>query len=215
MNLTKEDFPNLLDSILFSSADVEAQISSFSLEFDSYKNDEVEWRMKLPMFVHSFYEYVIDTSSVPTQNQLWEKYSSQKEIKEKIIDPDIKRGIKARVFRTYPSLIRDIHFSLYLKENSKVTTEVIYNLALDVEYGVDILVVFNKNLFAVNLFTPTQRARMGRQKKEQRHKEITNVHQIELPVEFKTESKVGDFFLYREKELIVLRQIFKTKIASL
>lgn len=211
------NYPNLLDEIAVSSAEIEAQLSTQRLSFDNYKNEEVEWKLKLPMFVYTFYKIVIETKCIPSQQEFWKYYSSQNELtkllESRISDrEDIERGIKARLFRTYPSLIRDLHFSVFLSERIKNNAKVIYNIQLDVEVGIDILVEFNENFYAVNLFTPTMRARQGREKKEYRHQKVSNVHQIELPVEFKTERKCGDFFLYGEKELLELKQLFKQKI---
>jgi hypothetical protein len=208
MILKSDDFPNLLDHITISAEEILSQIKHYPLTFDKYKNQKVEWGMKLPMFIDSFYPFVIQNGKVPSQEELWIVYKSQKSIQHLFKSDDIERGIKARLLRTYPSLVRDLHFSIFLKEKSK-GAKVIYNLTLDTKYGVDILIDYNSTLYAINLFTPTTRALIGRSKKVSRHEVIENVVNIELPVEFNDQHKWGEFFLYGEKQIIKLRELFK------
>src|SRR6218665_3423978 len=145
MTLDISQYDNLLDSITFNSEDIEKTILNYKLVFDQYKNEDVEWRMKLPMFVDSFYAEVIKNQKVPSQNELFETYINQTSIQEILNKSpekraDLTRGIKARLYRSYPSLVRDLHFSLFLKENARESTQIIYNIELDVTIGIDILV---------------------------------------------------------------------------
>ena len=45
-----------------SSKDVLDQILEYHLVFDKYKNNEVEWKVKLPMFLDSFFPFVLHHS---------------------------------------------------------------------------------------------------------------------------------------------------------
>lgn len=214
MFLKVSEYKNLLDEVFLTSTNIESSISSFKLTFDSYKNEEVEWKMKLPMFVDSFYSLVLKNQLIPNQIELLDCYLNQSSLKEILStkandNADIVRGIKARLFRSYPSLVRDLHFCLFLKERTKNGARVIYNIKLDTEVGIDILIEHNTNIYAINLFTPTSRAKLGRTKKAQRHEIVSNVIQIELPVDFKTERKCGDFFLYGQSEFEILKNLIK------
>ena len=60
----------------------------------------------------------------------------------------------------------------------------------------------NEINIAVNLYTKTKRAFIGRTKKENRHYLYENIIYIELPVEFNGSVKIGDFFLYGNREII-------------
>lgn len=211
MLLEVENYNNLLNDVNITSNDVLQQIISYPLEFDSYKNKEVEWGTKLPMFLDSFYPYIKSNNRVPTQLEFWEQYRGS--LPTAILDRGdaFLRGIKARLYRTYPSLVRDIHFSLLLSENSS-NSSIIYNRDLDVECGIDILVVFREKYYALNLFTPTKRAFVGRHKKSKRHHKYENIIDIELPVTFNNSHKHGEFFLYGTQEMAELRTKFKSLI---
>ena len=104
---------------------------------------------------------------VSTEIQDYDAQSSIKEIlsTEANDKEDIVRGIKARLFRSYPSLVRDLHFCLFLKERAKNDARVIYNIQIDTEIGIDILVEQGSTIYAINLFTPTARAMVGREKR--------------------------------------------------
>ena len=211
MRIDISKYENLLDKIELSSNNVLDQILGYPLVFDNYKNDEVEWKVKLPMFLDSFYPFVLKLSKVPTQEELWVHYLTLIPNELKNRGDDFLRGIKARLYRSYPSLVRDLHFSLLLNESSK-HSEIIYNRDLDVKCGIDVLVIFKGINYAINLFTPTKRAYIGRNKKTHRHSMYENIVDIELPVKFNDEHKHGDFFLYGNQEIIQLRKKFKKLI---
>ena len=71
-------------------------------------------------------------------------------------------GIKKRAYRTYPSLVRDIHYATFLKS---INMNVIYSGALDRDEGIDLLLEVDRNLFALNLFTNTEKAKYWREKR--------------------------------------------------
>ncbi len=214
MNLDITKYPSLLDKINLSSSDITTQILNYKLEFYNYKNFDVEWQMKLPMFLNTFYDLIIKNNTIPTQSGLWEEYKKQLTLPEKADKNVLLKGIKARLYRAYPSLVRDIHFSKYLEEQSLNGAKIIYNTILDVEYGIDIIVHFKNQLYALNLFTKTKRAFMGREKKSHRHIDINNVIYIDLPLELQNKNKVGDFYLFKEKQFSELKSIFKKIILS-
>jgi hypothetical protein len=120
-------------------------------------------------------------------------------------------GLQARVYRTYPSLIRDLHFCLFMKEKALLRSNaiVIYNIDLDIEEGIDILLEFKDKLYGINLYTNTSRAIHARTLKSKRHNPFQNVNYVELPVPFKGSKEVGQFFLYGERELNGLRNLIR------
>jgi hypothetical protein len=125
---------------------------------------------------------------------------------ENNFESEILVGLKARIFRTYPSLVRDLHFSLFVKENVE-DAQILYNRKLDVEEGIDLLIKRDGIFYGINLYTDTPRAHIGRKKKANRHIQFENVEYIELPVEFNGSFKCGQFFLYGEKELTQIKKI--------
>src|SRR5690554_4897780 len=181
--LQPKDYPNQIPLIKLTVSQIEHQIRNFELSFSTVRNRDVEWKMKFPMFVPAFYNFVLIKNSIPTQNEYWSHYllvNSRWFELEKLSSVHLN-GLQARVFRTYPSLIRDIHFSKYVYSQLNQCI-VIYNQKLDIEEGIDLLVIHNDVYFAFNLFTDTNRAYSGRFKKNNRHINFENVEYIDLPV---------------------------------
>lgn len=67
-------YPNLLPKIRLSSEDIIEQISGYRLEFFQIHNDYVEWRLRLPPFISSFYDYILSFKSVPKQSEAYDYY---------------------------------------------------------------------------------------------------------------------------------------------
>lgn len=198
-------YPNLLTAISLSSSEIRVMVSSYKLTFFTERNNEVEWRIKLPMFVDAFYAYIVKNQRIPTQQESFDYYLKYNtDFFQKLNRPDLESGIKARAFRTYPSLIRDIYFNKFIEERLASKCQIIYNTRLDIEEGINLMIITSKNNYGICFFTNTRRAYTGRKAKEHRHTLFTNVKYVEMPMEFKGSVKAGDFFLYGEKEYYAL-----------
>ena len=195
------DYPNLLPQISLTSAEIQNTVSSFRLRFPQERNQEVEWRIQLPMFVDAFYDYIIKYQTIPDQETFFQHYLSfNKAFFDKLNRPDLESGIKARAFRTYPSLVRDVHFNKFIEERLGNLCCVLYNTKLDIEEGIDLMIATNKNNNGICFFTKTRRGYVGRKAKENRHVLFDNVRYVEMPMEFQGSVKAGAFFLYGMKE---------------
>ena len=204
-----EKLPNFFDAINFTRKDVETQISAYKLTFDQTRNEKVEWKLKLPAFVRPFYNYIKSRNTIPSQTDYWLFYVSENKdyLTNLNLSQKEKIGVRARVFRAYPSLIRDLHFGLYIRENPFFKS-VFYNEMLDIEYGVD-LVVENADgvRIGLNFFTKTRTAEYARTVKEYRPKKTVNFPCFEIPIDFSGCKKCGDFFLYSEREMNAVIEI--------
>ena len=209
--LLLREYPNLLDQIEFDYVFVEERISDYPLKFSQVRNKKVEWGMRFPIFLESFYDYVLKNQDIPKQLEFFKYYLSSNTVffSENRLGEGIMEGLKARIYRTYPSLVRDIHFALFLKSKIK-RGQVIYNQRLDVEEGIDLIIEHGGRYYAVNLYTDTKRAYAGRDRKNYRHTKYSNVNYLELPVEFRGSKSIGNFFLYAEREMKKLNQLFKS-----
>jgi hypothetical protein len=205
MKIDINSYDNHIDKINFTSDDVLEDIKDMSLVFETFYKKEVEDNISLPPFIETFYDFVYDKQRVPKQYEFWLEYKKNEKVKEVIKHPPYEMALRARVFRTYPSLIRDIHFSLYLREKSK-NSKVIYNTDLDYKIGIDIVVEYNKMLYGIHLFTNTERANSYREIKYGRHNEIDNIIPVNIPVNLTEENKFNDFYLYGEKELDIIKE---------
>ena len=194
-------YPNLLPQIQLTSDGIKQIISDFSLIFYPERNSEVEWRIKLPMFVDAFYNYIVLNQSIPSQEVSYKYYLDfNKSFFEELNRSDLDSGIKARYYRTYPSLVRDVFFNKYIEERIGTKCIVVYNMKLDIEEGIDLMIITKKNNYGICFFTKTKRGYNGRRAKVNRHTLFDNVEYIEMPMDFKGSVKAGDFFLYGEKE---------------
>ena len=194
-------FPNLLPQILLTSDVIRETVTKYKLVFPQERNREVEWGMKLPMFVDAFYNYIILNQSIPSQEESFYYYLEyNKHFFKNLNRPDLESGIKARNYRTYPSLVRDVYFNKFIEERIGSKCNVVYNTKLDIEEGIDLMVITRKNNYGICFFTKTKRGFKGRAAKVYRHTLFDNVKYIEMPMEFEGSVKAGDFFLYGEKE---------------
>lgn len=191
-----DNYPNYLTAVPHTAANLARQLAGFSLRFPSIKDDTVEWGVAWPSFVYSFYKHL---DPLPTQAQFWEYYTADNQdfFQQRPLTPATRAALQARVYRTYPSLMRDLHFALFLRER---LPHVLYNPQLDVEQGIDLLITHQKRYFALNLYTNTARAHHGRAQKQHRHTLIPQVTYLELPVALKGATRAGDFYLYGERE---------------
>ncbi len=195
------NYPNLLPNISLTSAEIKEAVTNYSLTFSQERNKEVEWGIKLPMFVDAFYDYIVTKEEIPTQEAFFEYYLEfNKPFFDNLNRPDLESGIRARAYRTYPSLVRDVYFNKYIEERLGSQCQIIYNTQLDIEEGIDLMIITRGNNYGICFFTQTRRAYQGRAAKTHRHTLFDNVKYVEMPVAFQGSVKAGDFFLYGEKE---------------
>ncbi|TGV00680.1 TaqI family restriction endonuclease [Flavivirga rizhaonensis] len=206
-------YSNHLELFKISSKEIENQILSFKLTFINNRNQKAEWGVRFPTFLDSFYKYIYNNDKLPSQDEFYNYYLANNKswFNSTPLTKEVYDGLKARIYRTYPSLIRDLHFSKLISENA-TDYKVIYNTNLDVKEGIDLLVIVNNKNIAINLYTKTKRAVIGRIKKESRHIPYDNITYIELPVEFNGSNEIGDFFLYGNREIAQLEE--KIKLSS-
>ena len=69
-----QEYPNLLPSISLTSEEIRNLVSTYKLTFSRERNREVEWGIKLPMFVDAFYAYIIEKQTVPNQEESFKFY---------------------------------------------------------------------------------------------------------------------------------------------
>ena len=158
-----------------SAANIEKQIARYKLEFDSLKDDEIEWRYQPPAFVIAFAEFVEQFHRVPAPEEFASHYieKNRDALRERFDEwrdaPTRnwkKRALMARLKRAYPSFVRDFYFCALLRENG-VTVE--YDPRQDVEGGVDLIVSNGARKIQVHIFLDSPRAKQGRAKKDRRH----------------------------------------------
>lgn len=191
--------------------DLESQIGKLRYERASNdKNNKVE-NAKLPPFVQVFYYLFFSTFKVPDLETFWNTYVSWLGGENTLGQIEINSvtysssDIKNRLNRTYPSLIRDLHF-LYLIEDSKLFTKVSYSLKKDYFNGLDLGIIHNNKEYYISLMIDTQRSRYFKKRKTERH-DYSIFNEIEFIVSFDSLTKKGDIYLLNQSHITLLLKL--------
>lgn len=206
----------LLKSCTVTSEELKKTIKMFDYndlynQYREYKDEDGVEKAKFPPINFVFYKFVFENDSVPSpQNVLdlyFELYSDEIKVsggsaEMKGTSYDLK-ALKARILRTYPSLLRDFHFYLMLKE-CDCFDKVTYSCIDDIK-GTDITIVHKNKKYVVSLFTDTKRSWFFKKIKNVfRHKYGQN--EIKVPMVLDEADKCGDFMLYKQSDVEYVRQ---------
>lgn len=177
------------------AADIEKIAEKISLFFPQERVEEIE-KASLPPFMDSFMEQA-RSGEVPSQFMLWMEYRYLPGVKRYIDGGVLEQGLKARLYRAYPSLVRDLHFIPLFAEGG---FDIRYDRNMDIEQGVD-AVVHNEGLkWCLHCFVYTPAAVEYRAAKTLRHaedKDPTHRH-LNMPLHLDDghATKRGDFYFY-------------------
>jgi len=196
-------------------AKLEDIICKYPYNGEKRVKDQLVENSQLPPIALSFYSYIYEHDTVPSPETLIEQYLSQSYFdvrvdgrvnvtyQGKTIDV-LHEGLIARIYRTYPSILRDFHFYLQCVESGYFQA-VKYSFQDDFCNGIDIKVQYNNKWFNVALMQNTYRSLFFRNKKKNRHesreKEQPLIN-IELD-QFKSK-RCGDYNLYTPQHIKLL-----------
>ncbi len=160
---------------ILSTAEIEQQIAHYPLEFDSVKDDEIEWRYQPPAFVVAFVDYLETFQRIPSPDEFAAHYIA---LNRDVLNNEFlrkwrpaehaskKQALLARLKRAYPSFVRDVYLLALLREND---LSVDYDPAQDVQGGVDLIITHRARKLHVHVFLDSPRSKQGRVKKNRRH----------------------------------------------
>lgn len=198
---------------MLSTKEIEEHIAKYNLKFPKTRDERVEWGLRFPMFVSTFLKMIDQNGIVPSQDEFVERYFSDNagELAHKLTSPQLKTGLEARLRRTYPSLVRDLHFAALLREHG---LNVVYDSATDIESGVDHVIEYKGTKFNLHCYAKTAAGTYSRRMKNRRHK-FTGFH-LDVPLDLQSDRtrKVGDFFLYSEKHIESLIVEMESKLGD-
>jgi len=208
-----DNYTNTLLQINLTSSQIEDQIRNYPMEFSQIRNMRIEGHTNAPLFLYSFYSFVLNESIIPTQTQYWEHYINRaKEWLDQNGCPNSSlrlSALQARAYRAYPSFVRDIHFSKLLVESKKFQ-EVFYNETLDAIEGIDIIVVKNNKQYCIRLHVKTSRSAEWKKKKDNRH-DYGDLNEIIVSMDFDKAKKCGEFFLYSTDDIVKIESYITKK----
>ncbi|MFL9481771.1 hypothetical protein ACI6Q2_03270 [Chitinophagaceae bacterium LWZ2-11] len=202
--LQPSKFENFLNKCFLSAVEIEEQVEQLPALFFMQERDEtIEHETELPPFVKTFYNYINSFQKIPGQQVFYESYLH--EHKEKLGKNAHASGLKARIFRAYPSFVRDFHFALLTKEQMQLAN-VLYNTSLDIEHNIDVLIEYHDSLYGICLHVNTANANQEKRKKDTYDTKFSNVTYIDLPITLtnRTKRKVN---LYNQDSLIHLKKL--------
>lgn len=165
--------------LTLTSESLEDTVEMYPYSGENRVKDELVERTQLPPIALAFYSFLYEFNTVPTPEVLIEDYLAQDYFSEvsqneyavsygttnTVIS---KEGLIARILRTYPSLLRDLHFYLMAVE-SELFEGVWYSLDDDFKKGIDIKVRYNGKWYKIALLQNTRRSVFYRNKKRGCH----------------------------------------------
>jgi hypothetical protein len=181
------------------------------------KNASAE-KLRMPPLILTFYKYIFKYESIPIDLTLVDLHISQYyniidggqsiKLKDKYAAENTEytssvvnaTGVRNRILRMYPSLIRDFHFYLLCYESGKFS-EVKYSLVKDFQ-GYDLIVTFDNKKLLVRLLVDTLRSNYYNSLKYNRHDLEHNI--FDLKINLASERKTGEFYLYNNKHIQLL-----------
>jgi len=192
-----------------SSKEIEEQIKDYSLKFLAIRDPRVEWGTKFPMFVDTFNLMLKENNQIPSQDEFVERYFRDNAAElRKVLTESMKKGLEARLRRTYPSFVRDVHFGALLRERG---LDVSYGRDQDVRGGVDQIIKYRGLTFHIHCYVSTKRGQIGRRIKNRRH-DFRGIHlNVEMDLGAESAKSVGDFYLYSDEHVDYLIELMNAE----
>ena len=195
---------------------MEDTISRYPYGGEGLIKDPVVENTQLPPIALSFYSFVYEFDTVPSLEILISQYLSQDCFREVSEDTYAvkygetnktvgKEGLVARILRTYPSIVRDLHFYLMAVE-SQLFESVWYSFDDDYRKGIDIKVKYNHKWYNVALMQNTRRSIFFRNKKKNRHGG-KNADVIVVELDQRKSRRCGDYNLYTPEHV---KEVYRT-----
>jgi len=204
-NIKLETYKNQIDLISIPSEKIEKQIQNLKVRFLPNKSKKIEDKVKIPSFVKVFLYYINKKNKLPTQEEFAKLFLQATTKNDKYYTPknfEEKKALKARIYRVYPSLIRELHFIRKIYEDD-FFEETIYNFELDLRKGFDLVVKTGKVYYGLKIFVSTRRSHMYLDKKKYRQDNDVELYKLNVPFNFKDRPKnnKSDIFLYEDEDI--------------
>lgn len=167
--------------------------------FKSYWELRQIERRRIPSMMEILFSMVRAQKEIPTQKEFLLEYMNSitlppihatvSKSNSKITLGQVRRAIMARVARAYPSLVRDIHLPIRLRE---LGYKAFYIKKYDIEYGIDIVLKYKEDIYYIHCYVDSYRANFYRNIKDRRHPNTLKGKHLDAPMVIKR----GDSNLY-------------------
>ncbi|WP_191560677.1 hypothetical protein [Metabacillus idriensis] len=190
---------DLTKGLPISSQDIIRTLEAESPMFINERDNKVEFASGFPNMMYTLWGYICTYRRFPTQSAFVAFYLL---VHQEALQGYEETAVTARLLRSYPSLVREIHFFQLVKE-SNVFNGVSYCSYNDVEGGIDFQVMLGGKEYSILCYIVTQRSLWFRKKKDTRHKNpIMNA--IEMPLDLTKGKKIGNWIVYDQAQVDLL-----------
>ncbi|MDR7128276.1 hypothetical protein J2X69_000604 [Algoriphagus sp. 4150] len=184
--------------------ELEDQIEKLTYSGESKPKDFKVEHTKFPPFIQAFYYLFFASLKIPSETEFLQTYLNsfgKIEHNNFIFNGEVfeLEGLKNRILRTYPSLIRDLHFVYLLIESARFD-QVTYSMRTDYIDGLDIKISYLNVDYFISLFINTSRAQFYKREKENRH-DYAGIKQVEFSVDRSSLKKCGQILLLTETHI--------------
>ncbi|MCP1382559.1 hypothetical protein [Runella salmonicolor] len=207
----------------WTTKELEDQVANLHYSGENLPKDPAVEKARLPPFALSFYKFVFFKSRLPDETELWNYYLKQHfpPVDGNCIQVYIRGvektfaadSVKARMLRSYPSLVRDFHFYVLCLTSDRFE-HVRYSLHKDYFDGIDLCVVYAGVEFQVSILLNSPRAQMYKTQKYKRHGERPQNEVIMLFDLTRYSHEKGKIKLFSEKHVQELLEELKLRIAT-
>ena len=175
----------LFKNLTTNSKEIEQSLSEYPLDVTKKPNVFIiERKMRLPLFAVDFYHFIYKNGRIPMQDEFIDYYlkCNEEYLNKVIIFEDYEKGLYGRLCRTYPSLVRDVHLFVKLRESDKFDY-VDFNIEVDLFGKADILIKHHMTWYGVKLRTKTKRSAEFAAIKDSRGAVELGYVPIEMPID--------------------------------
>lgn len=199
-NIFESNDPILNKNIPYiSTSDIEFIIQDQDFNINQYKNSvklQAEWKKAMPLINVSFHYHLLRDENIPTLDEFIQDYERDNHFFIKLISDELYTGIKYRLVRAYPSLVRDVHFVSTVRE---LGYEAIHTLQLDLN-GIDAVVYVDTHNLLFRLFFDSKKSRKYCKNKKKMH-DLDNC--VDMPLNARNARTVGGIYLYKPEDILL------------
>lgn len=217
--LDLKDFPNSLTFLPYDTNYIREFLKNYHLKFIGRnakdeidimachynpirKNDRETLKYS---FVFVFYNYIYKNKKIPSQDEFYETYNrilsteTRIDIRNEYLRmqsiPKFTKCFKSRIYRGYPSILRDFYLNKLLSEYGY---NIIYNIELDIVWKIDTLLIIDDKYYGIGGYVNTEYGKEHREETlKDKDKLFDNVSYIDCPIkEDEHVEIVGNTWLY-------------------
>lgn len=187
-----------MDIPIVMTGDIEKILSGSSFDTTQLFKDSsgnFEGKRAIPMMTVSFHRHLFDHGMIPDPDNYLSEYETENSNFLSMVREDDVQGIRLRVMRAYPSLVRDVHFVSSCREMGCTASRTVRD---DID-GIDARIPISEREIKVRLYYESPASRRFKMRKAFSH--IIGPDHYDLGLSRKTCLTVGDFLLYSREDV--------------